>query len=175
MVTESPNLYRAISIAGAAWTLSAEPIVTSKTGSASLLMPARAPSRRVKLVYFPTTHGNASQRSPEVLMAVRAPVSLKLARRVVPRGHRFSLTARLRAGHGEHTSVLGTLQVHQRGGWRTIRQLRFNAAPGGRGTAQIALRPRTPATYRFRVSIPGQAGLRYTRGTSTTRVLHVTP
>jgi len=169
------RLYRAISIAGDPWTLSAKPIVTSTTGRASILMPGRAPSRRVKLVYFPTTHSNTSKRSPEALMAVRAPVSLQFARRVVPRGDRFSLTARLRAGRREHTSVLGTLQIRQRRGWRTIRQLHFNAAPGGRGTARIALRLRTPATYRFRALVPAQASLRYTRGVSTTRVLHVTP
>ena len=165
------RVYRATSVAGGPWTLSTKPLVTSKTGSVSVRLPARAPSRRVQLVYFPSTSSNASSRSNACLLDVRAPVSLTLSRRSVPRGSRVSVTARIRAGIRPGATVIGALQLHQGRSWRTIRQLRF--APRGHGRARTALRLRVPAVYRLRVRVSAQPGLRYTTGASRARVLEV--
>lgn len=64
-------------------------------------------------------------------------------------------------------------KVLREGSWQTIRQLRFTSGRGGRGVANVALRLRTPASYRFRVSVSTQVGLRYTRGMSSHRVVRV--
>ena len=90
-----------------------------------------------------------------------------------PRGGRISLTARLRAGRRSGRGVLGVLQVRKPSGWETVRQLRFSAARGGRGVAHVVLRLRTPAAYRFRVSVSAQSSLRYTRGVSAARSVRV--
>jgi hypothetical protein len=165
------RVYRATSVAGGPWTLSTKPLVTSKAGRVSVRLPARAPSRRVALVYFPATSSNASSRSNACLLAVRAPVSLTLSRRGVPRGSRVSVAARIRAGIRPGATVIGALQLHQGRSWRTIRQLRF--APRGHGRARTALRLRVPAVYRLRVRVSAQPGLRYTTGASRARVLEV--
>jgi hypothetical protein len=106
-------------------------------------------------------------------MSVRAPLSLSVARRVVPRGGRIVLTARLRAGRRPGRSVLGVLQVRQPGRWQTVRQLRFTGRRGGRGVSTAVLRLGTPSAYRFRVAVSAQASLRYTRGVSRPRVVRV--
>jgi hypothetical protein len=165
------RVYRATSVAGGPWTLSTKPLVTSKTGRVSVRLPAHAPSRRVALVYFPATSSNASSRSNACLLGVRAPVSLTLSRRSVPRGSRVSVAARIRAGIRPGATVIGALQLHQGRSWRTIRQLRF--APRGHGRARTALRLRVPAVYRLRVRVSAQPGLRYTSGASRARVLEV--
>lgn len=167
------RVWRAISVAGGPWRIAGQPLVTSKTGRVSVKIAARSPSRRIQLVYFPSTDSNVSSRSRSAALAVRAPLSLSLARRDVPRGGRISMTARLLAGRRARRSVLGVLQVRKPSGWETVRQLRFTAARGGRGVARVALRLRTPAAYRFRVSVSAQSSLRYTRGVSAPRVLRV--
>ena len=165
------RVHRAVSVASGPWRLMAKPLITSKTGRVSVKLAARSPSRRVQLVYFPTTSSNDSFRSPARLLRVRAPVSLSLARRSVPRGGRVNLTARLRAGIRPGATVIGALQLRQAGNWRTIRQLRFT--PRSRGRARTALRLSTPATYRLRVRVSAQPGLRYTTGSSRPRALRV--
>ena len=169
------RVYRAISVAGGPWRLIPKALVTSKTGRVSVRLAERSPSRRVKLVYFPTTDSNVSSRSKSARMAVRAPLSLSVARRVVPRGGRIVMTARLRAGRRPGRSVLGVLQVRRHGAWQTIRQLRFTGrGRSGRGVATVVLRLHTPAAYRFRVAVSPQASLRQTRGASARRVVRVT-
>lgn len=165
------RVYRATSVAGGPWTLNAKALTTSKTGRVSVLLPARSPSRRVQLVYFPSTDSNASSRSKPRLLAVRAPLSLGLSRRNVPPGSRVNVTARIRAGIRPGATVLGALQLRQRGRWHTIRQLRFG--PRSNGVARTALRIRTPSAYRMRLRVSAQAGLRYTTGVSRTRILRV--
>jgi len=165
------RLYRAVSVADGPWRLMTKPLITSKTGRVSVKLAARSPSRRVQLVYFPTTSSNDSFRSPTRLLRVRAPVSLSLARRSVPRGGRVNLVARLRAGIRPGATVIGALQLRQAGSWRTIRQLRFT--PRSRGRARTALRLSTPAIYRLRVRVSAQPGLRYATGSSRPRVLRV--
>ena len=165
------RVYRATSVAGGPWELATKPLITSKTGRVSFLMPARSPSRRVQLVYFPNTAANDSSRSPARLLKVRAPVSLSLNRRSMPRGGRVTVTARLRAGMRPGASVLGALQVRVSGKWRPLRQLRFTAR--NRGRASAALRFRAPAAYRLRVRVAEQSGLRYASGVSRVRTVSV--
>ena len=165
------RVYRATSVAGGPWRLITKPLLTSKTGRVSVKLAARSPSRRVVLVYFPSTDSNASARSKTRLLRVRAPVSLGLSRRNVPRGSRVNITARLRAGMRPGATVLGALQLRQGRSWRTIRQMRFTSR--GRGVARTALRLRTPSVYRLRLRISAQPGVRYTTGVSRQRVLRV--
>lgn len=163
------RVYRAISVAGGPWRISGKPLITSKTGSVSVRMPARSPSRRVQLVYFPTTDSNLSFQSPVRLLRVRAPVSLSVNRRTVPRGGSVVLTSRVRAGIRPGAAVIGVVQLYDRGGWRTIRQLRFSSR--SRGVVSTRLRLRTPDVYRLRVRVSAQPGLRYTAGASRSRVV----
>jgi hypothetical protein len=165
------RVYRAMSIAGGPWRLAAKPLVTSKTGRVSVLLPAHSPSRRVELVYFPATASNDSSRSKARLLAVRAPMSLGLSRHAVARGTRITVNARLRAGIRPGSSVLGVLQVLKRGDWQPFRQLRFTSR--GHGRAHAALRLSTASTYRFRLRISAQPGLRYATGVSRARTLRV--
>ena len=102
---------------------------------------------------------------------MRAPVSLSLNRRSMPRGGRVTVTARLRAGMRPGASVLGALQVRVSGKWRPLRQLRFTAR--NRGRASAALRFRAPAAYRLRVRVAEQSGLRYASGVSRLRTVSV--
>src|SRR5205085_7544418 len=134
----------------------------SKTGRVVVKLAARSPSRRVQLVYFPSSDSNASSRSKTRLLRVRAPLSLGLSPLSVPRGHRIDITARVRAGIRPAASVLGALQVRQGRSWHTIRQLRFTRR--GRGVAHTALRLRVPSAYRLRLRVSTQPGLRYTTG-----------
>ena len=165
------RVYRATSVAGGPWRLSRKPMATSKTGRVSVKLPARSPSRRVQLVYFPSTDSNASIRSKSRLLRVRAPVSLGLSRRDVLRGSRVNITARLRAGMRPGAVVLGALQLREDRNWRTIRQVRF--APRSRGVARTALRLRTPSVYHLRLRVSAQPGVRYATGVSRQRVLRV--
>lgn len=165
------RVYRATSVAGGPWALATKPLITSKTGRVSFSMPARSPSRRVQLVYFPNTAANESSRSPARLLKVRAPVSLSVNRRSMPRGGRVTLTARVRAGIRPGASVLGVVQVRVSGKWRPVRQVRFT--PRNRGAATVALRFRARAAYRLRVRVAEQSGLRYTSGVSRVRTVSV--
>ena len=165
------RVYRATSVAGGPWELSTKPMITSKTGRVSFLLPARLPSRRVQLVYFPSSASNDSSRSKARLLAVRAPVRLSLNRHSMPRGGRVAVTARVRAGIRPGASVLGVLQLRVSGHWRPIRQLRFTSR--GRGVATAALRLRAPAAYRLRARVAAQPGLRYTSGVSRVRTVDV--
>jgi hypothetical protein len=136
-------------------------------------LPARSPSRRVQLVYFPFSNSNTSSRSPARLLRVRVPVSLQLARSSLPRGGSVGIVARVRTGIRPRATVRGTLQMQVRGGsWRTVRQLRFTSRSHGR--ARAALRLGTPGSYRLRVRVPAQRGLRYWTGASRPRTLRVT-
>ena len=171
------RVYRAISVAGAPWRLSPNPLVTSKNGRVSIKMPARSPSRRVQIVYFPGSDSNASFRSPTVLLAVRAPVRLSFNRRVVPRGGRLRVTARLGAGRRSGESVIGFLQVRKGHSWQTVRRLTFRGTRrGGRGIARVVLRlgsvPRG-TVFRFRALVDAQASLRHAKGASRVRRVRV--
>lgn len=124
-------------------------------------------------VYFPTTHttphsvGCSHGRPRPRHAAARA------ARRAArPADQSDSAPARRPPRRNQRP---GTLRIRQRSNWRPIRQPRFNAARGGHDSAHIRLRLNTPVTFRFRPSIRAQASLRYTRGVSQARVLHVTP
>lgn len=165
------RVYRATSVAGGPWKLTGKALVTSKTGRVSVKLAARSPSRRVELVYFPSTDSNASSRSKARLLAVRAPVTLGLSRRTVPRGGRVNITARIRAGIRPGATVLGALQLRKGRNWSTIRQLRFT--PRGHGVTRTALRLRVPSTYRLRLRVSAQSGMRYTTGISRIRALRV--
>lgn len=165
------RLWRATSVAGGPWKITGKALVTSKTGRVSVKLPARSPSRRVQLVYFPSTDSNASSRSKARLLAVRAPVSLGLSRRTVPRGGRVNITARIRAGIRPGATVLGALQIRKGRNWSTIRQLRFT--PRGHGVTTTALRLRVASAYRLRLRVSAQSGMRYTTGISRTRLLRV--
>jgi hypothetical protein len=164
------RVYRAISVAGEPWRLTAPPLLTSSSGSVSLALAAFSPSRRVQLVYFPDSASNDNMRSPVALLRVRAPVTLSVTPRSVRRGTRISVSARV-GGMRPGASVIGALQLREGGSWRTIRQLRF--APRGHGRARTALRLRVPASYRLRVRVSAQPGVRYATGASQPRTLRV--
>lgn len=165
------RVYQALSVAGDQWALSPIPLITTKTGRISFVMPAKTPSRLMQLVYFPSTDSNMSFRSPGTLLAVRAPVSMRLSKHRVKRGVRVTVTARLRAGARPGQSVLGALQVRDRRGWRPIRQVRFK--PSSKGRVKIVLRLRTRGAYPLRVRVPTQTALRFHTGASRTGILRI--
>ena len=125
----------------------------------------------MQLVYFPTTDSNASSRVQDAPTRRPRTVTLGLSRRSVPRGGRVNITARIRAGIRPGATVLGALQLRKGRSWSTIRQLRFT--PRGHGVTRTALRLRIPSTYRLRLRVSAQSGMRYTTGISRTRALRV--
>jgi hypothetical protein len=165
------RVYLATSVAGGLWALSGLPLISDEAGNVSVVLPARNPSRRVRLVYFPQSSSNDSFRSPVIALRVRVPVSLALSKRSVPRGTRVNVTARVRAGMNPGATVISALQLKVGKHWRTIRQLRFT--PRSRGVTHTALRLHTPSIYRLRLRVSAQPGLSYSTGASPARALLV--
>jgi hypothetical protein len=165
------RVYLATAVAGGPWALGGLPLISDQGGNVSVVLPARNPSRRVRLVYFPQSASNDSFRSPVIALRVRVPVALALSKRAVPRGTRVNITARVRAGMNPGSTVISALQLKVGKHWRTIRQLRFT--PRSRGVTHTALRLRTPSVYRLRLRVSAQPGLSYTTGASPTRALLV--
>lgn len=171
------RVWPALSVAGGSWKLSGGPLVTSARGGVSFVMPARKPRRALALVYFPRTDVHTNVISPTVTYNVRAPVTLKLARRVARSDQRVVATARLHAGQRPGQAVLGVLQVYKPGGsqrgWHSYRQVRFTST--SHGVQRLVLRLRTPTSYRLRVRVSRQSALRYESGVSRARVLRIVP
>jgi len=152
------------------WQLSG-PFVTTGDGIADIRLPAGAP-RRLRLVYFPQANTNGHAESPSISLRVRVPVSLHRSRKTVPPRGRVTLTAHIRRDvFTDQQTIIGTLQVLQRGRWTTFRSARFPATTGRWSTALRFDRSRPGTRFRFRIRIPTQPAMRYSTGTSTVRVI----
>lgn len=147
-------------------TLCGAPVVTSRTGRWSTVLPARGTNRRVAAVYFPSSRSDTAVVAPAATLGVRASAGLRVTPPRVRRGRTVRFDARLR-GAGRIGSVLAYLQARERGSrrWRTFQAVRSDGE--GRLRARYRFTRARRTTFTFRLRIPRQRGRPYATGSSS--------
>ena len=106
-------------VAGGQWRISGKPLITSRSGDLSARLPARSPSRKIRLIYFPYTDANDSVGSAERDLRVHATTTIQSDQGGYRNGDTLTFTGRVIRTHLiKDKSVY--LQAIVRGGWRTF-------------------------------------------------------
>jgi hypothetical protein len=145
-------------------------VKTSRTGRFSFLV-RKGPSRTIRLRY----EGAPQIRGATELMTlnVRSRTTIRPSRRHAVNGESVRFRGRIKTGRIPGQGKLVELQVWVRGRWRTFATTRA----GRRGGWSYAYRfdgTRGSQSYRFRASVPREAGYPFATGRSRVVRVHVT-
>jgi len=158
---------------GSQWRISSKPLVTSRKGVVSARLPARTPSRDVRLVYFPFTDRHDIRRSSSRDLRVRATTTIQSDQGGYRNGDMLTFTGQvLRKRLIDNKSVY--LQAIVRGKWRTFQTTQADAAGRWRMTHRFEA-TRRPTRYTFRAVVPSQTGYAWATGHSRRVRVLVTP
>lgn len=150
------RVWRAVQVNGDQWQISGKPLVTSRNGRVSARLPARSPSRKVRLLYFPHTNTNRSAGSASRSLHVQATTTIQADQGGYRNGDTMTLTGqlirkRLIPGKFVHVQALvrgkwapaGTTKADARGRWSFRRTFTFT---------------RRSTVYTLRAVVPSQSG-----------------
>lgn len=158
---------------GGQWRISGRPLITSRTGRVFARLPARRPSRQVRLVYFPHTDSNGSAQSPNRGLRVRTTTTIHSDQGGYRNGDTLKFTGRVIRNRLIRSKTV-FLQAIVRGKWRTFKTTR--ASPTGRWRMTHRFEAtRRPTVYTFRAVIPSQTGYPWATGFSRRVRVLVTP
>jgi hypothetical protein len=155
------------------WRIARKPLITSRNGVVSARLPARTPSRQVRLVYFPTTNSNTDARSPSADLRVQATTTIQSDQGGYRNGDTLTFTGQVIKKHLiDKKSVY--LQAIVRGKWRTFATTEADSRGRWRMTHRFEA-TRRPTRYTFRAVVPAQTGYDWATGHSRTVRVLVTP
>ena len=167
------RVWKAVQVAGGQWRISGKPLITSRTGRVTTRLPARTPSRNMRLVYFPYTDSNAYAASAERELRVQATTTIHSDQGGYRNGDTLTFTGRVTRTHLiKNKSVY--LQALVRGRWRTFQTARADARGRWRMTHRFEA-TRRPTIYTFRAVVPNQTGYVWATGYSRSVRVLVTP
>ena len=139
----------------------------------SARLPARSPSRDVRLLYFPTTDRSDVRRSPSRALRVRATTTIQSDQGGYRNGDTLAFTGQIiRKRLIANKSVY--LQAIVRGRWRTFQTTQADSKGRWRMTHRFEA-TRQPTIYTFRALVPSQTGYDWATGHSRTVRVLVTP
>jgi hypothetical protein len=158
------RVWRASAVAGGVWEISGAPLTTSATGRVSARLPARSPSRDVRLVYFPYSDSSENVQSASRRLEVRAATTIGLDKALYRNGDTVNFSGRITTGPAiGRKSVY--LQVVVRGRWRTFDTTRADSEGRWRLRYRFTATRRLTA-YRFRAVIPAEQSFPWATGQS---------
>ena len=155
------------------WRIARKPLITSRNGVVSARLPARSPSRKVRLVYFPSTNSNTDARSPSGDLRVQATTTIQSDQGGYRNGDTLTFTGQVIKKHLiDKKSVY--LQAIVRGKWRTFATTEADSQGRWRMTHRFEA-TRRPTRYTFRAVVPAQTGYDWATGHSRSVRVLVTP
>jgi hypothetical protein len=167
------RVWVASQLRGGQWRISRKPLITSRQGTVSKRLPARSPSRKLRLLYFPSTDTNAALGSPSRNLRVRATTSIQSDQGGYRNGDTLKFTGQIvKERLIDNKSVY--LQAIVRGRWRTFATTMANANGRWRMTHRFEA-TRRPTRYTFRAVVPSQTGYGWSTGHSRRVRVLVTP
>jgi hypothetical protein len=132
------RVWLASRLAGGEWQISGKPLITSRRGVVSARLPARAPSRDVRLVYFPSSNRSHARSSPSRGLRVQATTTIQSDQGGYRNGDTMVLTGqvirkRLIASKSVYLQAIvrgkwhpfETTQADSKGRWRISRAPRY--------------------------------------------------
>jgi hypothetical protein len=158
---------------GGQWRLSRKPLTTSRSGVVTARLPARSPSRGVRLVYFPASDRNQAVTSARRGLRVRATTTIQTDQGGYRNGDKLTFTGQVITKRLIADKTV-YMQAIVRGSWRTFATTQADA----RGRWRMAHRfeaTRRATRYRFRAVVPSQTGYAWATGHSRTVRVLVTP
>jgi hypothetical protein len=158
------RVWRASSMAGGVWEISGAPLTTSATGRVSGRLPARSPSRDVRLVYFPYSDSSENVQSASLRLGVRAATTIRLDKARYRNGDTVKFSGRITTRPVIRRKAV-YLQVVVRGRWRTFDTTRADSDGVWRLRYRFTATQR-PTAYRFRAVIPTDEGYPWAAGHS---------
>jgi hypothetical protein len=136
-------------------------------------LPARSPSRQVRLVYFPFTNSNTDATSPSSDLRVRTATTIQSDQGGYRNGDTLTFTGQIiKKNLIDHKSVY--LQAIVRGRWRTFATAEADSRGRWRMTHRFEA-TRRPTRYTFRAVVPAQTGYDWATGYSRSVRVLVTP
>lgn len=167
------RVWLASRISGDDWVISGKPLITSREGRVSSQLPARNPSRGVRLVYFPRSDRNDERASPTRDLRVQATTTIQSDQGGYRNGDTLAFTGHiLRKRLIDRKSVY--LQAMVRGRWRTFATTEADIKGRWRMTHRFEA-TRRPTRYTFRAVVPSQTGYVWATGHSRSVRVLVTP
>lgn len=158
---------------GEQWRLSRKPLTTSRRGVVTARLPARSPSRDVRLVYFPASDRNANVASARRGLRVRATTTIQTDQGGYRNGDTLVFTGQVIAKRLiAHKTVY--LQAIVRGSWRTFATTDADGRGRWRATHRFEA-TRRATRYTFRAVVPSQTGYAWVTGHSRSVRVLVTP
>lgn len=155
------------------WRISRQRLITSRNGVVSARLPARSPSRYVRLIYFPFSETNAAARSGRRALQVRATTTIRSDQGGYRNGDTLTFTGQvIRKRLIPNKSVY--VQALIRGTWRPFATIEADS----RGRWHVAHRfeaTRRPTSYTFRAVVARQTGYDWATGYSRRLRVLVTP
>jgi hypothetical protein len=167
------RVWVAVAVTDGVWQLSGEPMITSETGSVTGVLPAHAPSRDIRLVYFPYSDSSENVQSPPRHLKVRASTTIETGQAEYRNGETADFWGRVTTGPVIRRKVV-YLQVVVRGKWRTFDTTRADSK-GRWGLRYRFTATRRPTVYRFRAVVPTEHGFPWATGHSRAVGVLVTP
>jgi hypothetical protein len=167
------RVWVAIAAPDGAWRISGEPMITSQTGRVTGMLPAHAPSRDIRLVYFPYSETSENVQSPSRHLEVRASTTIQTDQGAYRNGEAADFVGRITTGPVIRRKTV-YLQVVVRGRWRTFDTTRADS----KGRWRLRYRftaTRRPTVYRFRAVVPTEHAFPWATGHSRAVRVLVTP
>jgi hypothetical protein len=166
-------VWRASAVAGGVWQISGAPLTTSAAGRVSGRLPARSPSRDVRLVYFPYSDSSENVQSASRNLDVRAATTIRLDKALYRNGEAVNFSGRITTRPAiRRKSVY--LQVVVRGRWRTFDTTRADSDGRWRLRYRFTATRRLTA-YRFRAVVPTEQSFPWATGRSQAVRVLVSP
>ena len=160
-------------LAGGEWQVSRKPLITSRKGAVSARLPARTPSRDVRLLYFPSTDRSDVRSSPSRALRVQATTTIQTDQGGYRNGDTMVLTGRVIRKHLiANKSVY--LQAMIRGSWRPFGTTQADSDGRWRLTHRFEA-IRRPTIFTFRAVVPSQTGYVWATGHSRSVRVLATP
>ena len=167
------RVWLASRLPGEQWRISPKPLIASRNGVLSARLPARTPSRDVRLVYFPGTDRNDDAMSPSRDLRVQSATTIQSDQGGYRNGDTLTFTGQVINKHLiDDKSVY--LQASVRGKWRTFATTKADSEGRWRMTHRFEA-TRRPTRYTFRAVVPSQTGYAWATGHSRTVRVFVTP
>ena len=167
------RVWLASRVSGEQWRIAGKPLITTRKGVVSARLPARTPSRDVRLVYFPFTDRHDTRRSPSRDLRVQATTTIQSDQGGYRNGDTLTFTGQVIKKHLiDNKSVY--LQAIVRGKWRTFATTQADAKGRWRMTHRFEA-TRRPTRYTFRAVVPSQTGYAWATGHSRSVRVLVTP
>jgi len=167
------RVWLASRLPGEQWRISPKPLIASRDGVLSARLPARTPSRDVRLVYFPGTDRNDDAMSPSRDLRVQSATTIQSDQGGYRNGDTLTFTGQVIKKHLiDDKSVY--LQASVRGKWRTFATTKADSEGRWRMTHRFEA-TRRPTRYTFRAVVPSQTGYAWATGHSRTVRVFVTP